>query len=374
MFHETVLFLGQREKWSPVATNPITEAQILRTAEDSIRRALPDQWELELARNPGRNESQPDAVLELTSPGGERATFAVEAKRSLTAATLVASLDQLATYTSDAGATALPLVAAGYLSPRSQEVLVDRGVSFVDSTGNLRLSAASPGLFISLVGATKDPWPGNQPLRSLRGRGASRAVRALVDFRPPYGVRELATRAQVSPATLSRVIDLFERDGVLTRDARGGVEELDWASALRRWSQDYEVRRSNSVTSYLDPRGLPALANNLSGANWRYATTSSLAAQRFAPIAPTRTAVVYVDDTLQAADLLKLRPVDTGANVLLVEPFDRVVFERTLLRDGLTTAAPTQVAVDLLTGPGREPSEGEELIEWMRENADVWRS
>jgi hypothetical protein len=84
--------------------------------------------------------------------------------------------------------------------------------------------------------------------------------------------------------------------------------------------------------------------------------------------------VVYVDDALKAADELKLRPADAGANVLLVEPFDEVVFERTLLRDALVTASPTQVAADLLTGPGREPSEGEELLDWMTENEGVWRT
>lgn len=356
------------------SNNPITEAQLLRTTEDFIRRALPDGWKMKLTREPGRRRSRPDGVLELNSPGGERATFVIEAKRSLTASTLIAALDQLATYVDASDDAALPLLAAGYLSPRSQEVLIGRGVSFADSTGNLRLSATSPGLFISVAGATKDPWPDDQPLRSLKGRGASRAMRALLDFRPPYGVRELASRADVSPATLSRVIDLLERDGVLTKDSRGGVEDLDWAAAIRRWSQDYELRRSNSVSAYLDPRGLSAVAGKLSGVKWRYATTTSLGAQRFAPIAPTRTAVVYVDDALKAADRLKLRPADAGANVLLVEPFDEVVFERTLLRDELVTASPSQVAVDLLTGPGREPSEGEELLDWMKGNEDVWRA
>jgi len=357
-----------------MATNPITEAQLLRTIDDSIQRALPDGWKVKLTREPGRRRSRPDAVLELTSPGGERARFVIEAKRSLTASTLLSAVDQLTSYVDASDDETLPLFVAGYLSPRSQEVLIGRGVSFADSTGNLRLSATSPGLFIRLAGATKDPWPDDQPLRSLKGRAASRAMRALLDFRPPYGVRELASRTGVSPATLSRVIDLLERDGVLTQDSRGGVEDVDWAAAIRRWSQDYELRRSNAVSAYLDPRGLSAVAEKLGSATWRYATTTSLAAQRFAPIAPTRTAVVYVDDALAAADRLELRPVDAGGNVLLVEPFDEVVFERTLLRDALVTASPSQVAVDLLTGPGREPSEGEELLVWMQENEDVWRA
>jgi hypothetical protein len=357
-----------------MAANTITEAQLLRTTVDLIRRALPGDWAVNLTRASAQRRLGPNAVLELVSPTGERATFLVVAKRTLTASTLVLALERLTAHIDASEEPALPLLAVGYLSPRSQEVLINEGVSYVDSTGNLRLSATRPGLFISTAGATKDPWPDDQPLRSLKGRGASRAMRALLDFRPPYGVRELASRAQVSPATLSRVTDLLERDGVLTKDTRGGVEDLEWAACIRRWSQDYELRRSNAAATYLDPRGLPALEAKLDRATWRYATTTSLAAQRFAPIAPTRTAVVYVNDALEAADRLKLRPADAGANVLLVEPYDEVVFERTLRRDGLITAAPTQVAVDLLTGPGREPSEGEELLDWMKENEDVWRA
>ena len=84
--------------------------------------------------------------------------------------------------------------------------------------------------------------------------------------------------------------------------------------------------------------------------------------------------MVYVDDAIDAAKRLGLQPADVGANVLLVEPYDVVVFDRVVERDGLTLAAPTQIAVDLLTGPGREPSEGVELLDWMRRNEDAWRA
>jgi len=51
-----------------------------------------------------------------------------------------------------------------------------------------------------------------------------------------------------------------------------------------------------------------------------------------------------------------------------------VVFERSLTnQEGLQLAAPTQVAVDLMTGPGRSPSEAEELLDWMRRNEQSWR-
>jgi hypothetical protein len=70
---------------------------------------------------------------------------------------------------------------------------------------------------------------------------------------------------------------------------------------------------------------------------------------------------------------LALRPADTGANMVLVETDDESVFEGTTERDGLRYAAPSVVAADLLTSPGRGPQEGEELIAWMSSNEERWR-
>jgi hypothetical protein len=36
--------------------------------------------------------------------------------------------------------------------------------------------------------------------------------------------------------------------------------------------------------------------------------------------------------------------------------------------------APAQIAADLLTGSGRMPSEGDELIAWMKANERDWRA
>ena len=70
---------------------------------------------------------------------------------------------------------------------------------------------------------------------------------------------------------------------------------------------------------------------------------------------------------------LGLRPADTGGNVLIGQPFDPVVFDRTERDGGINYARMTQVAADLMTGPGRGPAEAEGLIEWMESNEDLWR-
>jgi len=151
------------------------------------------------------------------------------------------------------------------------------------------------------------------------------------------------------------------------------VTAVDWAGCLRRWSKDYEFTTSNRVTSFVAPRGLSDITAKLAEVKWRYAATGSIAAQALSPIAPLRQAMLYVDDIDSARRALDAREADEGANLLIAEPFDEVVYERTTTVNGLSIVAPSQAAADLLTGSGRMPSEGEELLDWMKANERVWR-
>ena len=74
--------------------------------------------------------------------------------------------------------------------------------------------------------------------------------------------------------------------------------------------------------------------------------------------------MIYVDDDEMAAVNLGLRPAEAGANVMLLTPFDSVVFDRTNDK-GVTFVASSQAAVDLLTSPGRGPAEAEAILEWI---------
>lgn len=345
-----------------------SETQTLRAVERLVADALPPGWKLSPRAEPIGRPRRTGVTWAVLAPAGQGATFVVVVRRSILAKQLDDVLAPLSSF------DARPLVAAPYLGPSLRASLVDRQVSFADTTGNLRIVSDRPGLFVERQGATKDPWPGEETLRSLRGRGAGRAIRALVDFRPPFGVRDLSKRAAVPLGSLSRTLDLLDREGLLTRDARGAVVALDWEGTIRRWAEDYDVRRSNQLASYLEPRGLGALVAKLTTTSSTYAVTGALGAQRFAPVAPARQATVYVESSLDAAELLELREADAGANVVLAEPFDPVVFERSTVREGLRVVAAPQLAVDLLTGPGRDPSEGDELLSWMRANEDAWRA
>jgi hypothetical protein len=269
---------------------------------------------------------------------------------------------------------AVPLVVAPYLSARTRELLKQQQCNFADSTGNVWINIARPAVFIETSGATKDPTWTDRPLGTLKGRVSGKAVRALCEFPTPYGVRDLAKRASISAAMLSRVIDFLDREALLRKDQRGLVQEIDCAGTIRRWVQDYAFSKSNRVATFLEPRGLSDLRRKLSKAKWTYAATGSLAASLVAPVVAPRLAQLYVRDIEAAADALELKRAEAGANVMLAEPFDDVVYERTSRRDGLVCAALTQVVADLLTSPGRGPAEAEDLLHWMKANVAAWRA
>lgn len=348
----------------------ITETGLLDQVEDEVRGRLPRGWRMTVRRDVQEGRYRIDAQFRVLAPDGSTGVLVAEVKRDLPPKLISSAVSQLKAYAKDRAG----IVIASYLSPRARELLIDSGVSYADATGNVRLKLDRPALFILTSGADSDPSYEPRAVRSLKGPAAAAVVRALCDFRPPYGVRELAERASLSLASTSRILSLLGTEALITRSGRGPVESVDWQRLIRRWVDDYGLTKSNRNQYVLEPRGLSGLTKKLSDARLAYALTGSIAAVELAPVAPTRLGAVYVADIAKAQRELGLRDVETGANIVLVEPFSPVAMARTWQRDGLTYAAPAQVAADLLTSPGRGPAEGEALIEWMAQNEDAWRA
>ena len=268
---------------------------------------------------------------------------------------------------------AIRIVVAPYLSPAVRERLVESGLGFVDLTGNIRIALGSPGLFIEVDGADVNPDRQTRPSRSLRGGKAGRIVRALVDRRAPPGVRELGRITGVDPGYVSRILALLDEQALIERNGRGRIASVDWPRLLERWSQDAPLSSRGARTMCLEPRGLDAMTSRLGKSELRYAVTGTLAVSEFAPVAATHLAIIYAEDVNDVVSTLGLRTAERGANVMLIEPEDDGVFERSTLRKGLYVVAVSQATADLLTSPGRGPAEAEALIAWMRANEGVWR-
>ena len=353
-----------------------SETTLLREAVTGLRKRLPRSWSLISETRPQLiPDSRIDGVIKMRASDGSEVLIIVEVKRALEARDVPRVAGQLRRLQSAVTEPSVALLVAPYIGGRARELLDDEGIGYADSTGNVHLQIDQPALFLQTTGAPSNPWKvTRQPLKSLRGTSSGRAIRAFVDFVPPYGIRELAERSQTPAPTLSRVADLLQREALLTREGtRGRVIQVDWRGAIRRWAEDYSVAMSNRSQSYVSPRGLKPLQQRLVTLASRYAVTGSFAASAINPITEPRSATIFVEDMEFAATQLDLRPVESGANVVLAEPYDPVVFERTRALKDIVYVCPSQLVVDLLTGQGRGPSEGEAVLQWMEGREAEWR-
>ncbi len=346
-----------------------SDNKLISQAVNELDSLLPDDWRASVEVERGGGDRGFDALLELCAPDGTCGILLLEAKNRVEPKDVSGIADHLPN-----GGQATPILVSPFLSARTRERLEERGINYLDLTGNLRVSLDRPALFIRSSGAERDPRREERPARTLKGAKAGRVVRALCDFTPPVGVRELAEGAKIDPGYASRVLTLLEREDLIQRKSRGPITGVDWQNLIRRWTEDYSLLGSNRTASYLEPRGLNALLGKLRDSDLRYAATGSLGSAGVAPVAPARLAVLFVEDMDAAAERLDLRPAEAGANVILAEPFDPVVYERCREQEGITYVALSQNAADLLTSPGRGPNEAEELMDWMAKNEDAWRS
>lgn len=347
----------------------------MQAAEQALRSALPAAWSITSDLQPSRGGSRayrPDARLTIAAPDGARAVVLIECKGVVAPRDVASVADQLDAYASAAQeggwAAGGALLAAPFISPTTRTQLDQRGLGWFDTTGNLRLRLDRPAVFLDRAGADRSSRdPADRLLKSLRGPAAAKVVLELCETSLPVGVRDLAEQAQVGVATSARVLELLDREAVLERNEDGVVTTVHKRALIDRWAQDYKVMASNEVIATLDPRGLNHALNALSTVGTRVAVTGSAATRAYlsndvTPVSPLVSLNLYAEDPIGLMGQLGLKAVDRGANVLVIRPYDEVVYAKSRLVDRVSFAAPAQVAADLLTGPGRSSEEAEQLM------------
>ena len=259
------------------------------------------------------------------------------------------------------------LLVSTYLSPVVRERLRGFGLGHWDLTGNAQIGLADIHLCIERDGNAVAGSSGNAA-RSLCGEMAGRVTRALIDHLPPYPLALLAEKACVETSCASRVVAYLTEAGLLERKPRGKIESVDWQELLRRWSLDAPLPSRGEATSFDSARGIPDFLARLGQSGYLHALTGGLAFGRLAKQVTPNCAVLYVDDVQDAVAQFKLHPAGDKANVLLVKPTDRSVFQRSTESAGLRYVSPSLMAADLGASDAFEP-----VLAWMAKHEAAWR-
>lgn len=354
-------------------TEPANPAELQKICFGILRDRLPEGWELQESRAASQDR---DDVLLLRGPDGTTAKMVAETKMNMERRDVAQTLDQLAALTRLSGTNGL--VISRYLSASVREALARRSASYIDATGNIRIQITVPLVYISDRGQDSDPWRSRKgrPRGTLKGSPASRVIRSLIDVDRDWSVRELVEDSGVSTGSTYRVLEYLQDEGLIEKNELARYAVKAWRPLMEAWSKDYSFLKSNRTVSFIDPRGISNFTNVAPPTNtFKWAITGSMAASEWAPYAETKAVFIYVENISSAAAAWNLRPATSGANFILAEPESNIAFKgaRVSSRTGLRIAAPSQVAIDLLTGPGRNPSEGVELMNWMEQNEPIWR-
>ena len=327
---------------------------VLRQAVEQIQRCLPGHWSTSVSV---KTNDAADARLTIKTPAGASAALSIGARRQLDPRFVPEVAGALKATAADGF-----VVIAPFLGARTRERLADEGLGYVDLAGNMRVVLDRPTVFIQTRGDERSPWGAARAARSLHAAKASRLVRALVEGAPPFGVRQLAGLAGTDPGYVSRLLDLFDREELVDRDRRGGVAAVHAARLVRRWAEDYRFGEAHRAIACAHPHGVPGALAALRASGAPYALTARAGAAALLGTALPALCAAYVDNADRVARLIGAAPVDGGANVLLVEPFDPFPLEATWERAGFIYAARTQIIADLLGSPPPAPEQAAALL------------
>ncbi len=260
-----------------------------------------------------------------------------------------------------------PVVAASYITKRAAQICNEMNVGYLDLSGNCRLAFDS--IFIEKEGFQNKKVE-KRPLRSLFSPKSSRIVRLLLE-NPliTWRVQELAAAAKISLGLASKVKQkLIDLDFIA--DKRDSVKLKDPEAALIDWAKNYSYRDNELLACYASG-GMYELEDHLSKycqqRNIRCALTLYSAANRIAPfVRGFLQSAMYIEaDLKQVASDLGWKPVPTGANFLLLKPFDDFILynSRILEESSYPLVSNIQLYLDLASHKSRGEDAAEFLLE-----------
>ncbi|MFH1724230.1 MAG: type IV toxin-antitoxin system AbiEi family antitoxin [Elusimicrobiota bacterium] len=202
---------------------------------------------------------------------------------------------------------------------------------------------------------------------------ASRVIRAMLE-RPKqsWTILGLAREANVALRLVLLVVNALDSKGYV-RKQRGDIRLLKRKDLLGSWAEQYEFREVNDLYfCYSLARDFDEFKRRLTnlppGLADQYGLTMFAGASLIAPQLRFNDSHLYVRGPFEEwASKLDLRPVTSGANVVLAAPFDDGVFDYAQMIDGVRVVSNTQLFLDLYNIHDRARDQAEFLYREVME-------
>jgi hypothetical protein len=253
---------------------------------------------------------------------------------------------------------------APYISSKSADICKKEGLGFIDFAGNCYLSFDR--VFINREGKP-NPFKEKRQLRSLFSTKATRVVRVLLHYPGrKWKMEHLAREAEVSLGQVFAVkVMLLNKEWAASE--KEGIRVTEPALLLNSWADNYTYIR-NDVSEYYTMLTLDECEQQLCSfcedEHIGYGISGFSGAARFTPSVKYNRIMIYVQgDREFLASKFNLKKAESGANIILMGPYDKGVFYGSTKKDSMWIVSPVQLFLDLYSVPGRGQEAAERLFE-----------
>lgn len=256
------------------------------------------------------------------------------------------------------------VIGAPFLSEESKKICKDAGFGFIDVAGNCFLHYHN---FHIQIEGNPNPYPATRPLKTLFSPKSTRAIRVILcQPKTNWYVKDLATEAKLSLGQVSNLKKrLLEYEWIEETDD-GKFRLVNPEGLLNNWTENYNYHRNEIRSFYAmqNPGDIEyVLANYLDQNNIRYAFTLTSGANRVAPFLRYQKVFCYIEKNIdQIVDNLGLKEVASGANVVLMKPYDEGIFYGSQKIDGATIVSDVQLYLDLKSSKERTEEAAEFIL------------
>lgn len=345
--------------------------------EKRLREILEEiQWlrNWQIHRNTAPYQRAFDLLADIPLPGGNSATLVIEC-RNLPRPSQFPFVSLTRDFKKDEkNHTTIPVLAAPWISPRMAELCGKHGWSWFDLAGNCRINIPN-GIFIERTGF--DPVHERpKPEANLSTPESARVVRALLasgNLGVKWTQRELQKHCEpgVSLGLVNKVVKyLREQAYVIDVPGERRFRLHDPMGLLNEWNQAYvferhyragyfTLLRSEALRDALGP------LNSLAGGHAAFGAFT--AADYQAPHVNESKTWLFLRKDYEGVfrEKAEAKPVDSGANIVVLFPEDDGVFYGQIQEDTtkLPSTNPVQTYVDLSHAGGRGDEAAEAILE-----------
>ena len=257
-----------------------------------------------------------------------------------------------------------PVFAAPYVSERTRQICIQEGVGYLDLSGNAYLQFDS--VLIDRVSKNSNKIE-RSSTRGIFSAKATRVIRALLE-KPLENMRvtDIAYKCDMSPAGVYYVLNQLEDKGYIVRTEKKEIKVVEAKRLLLDWANNWKVEKNPAERYFSFARSVDELIDKINSSarelDYKYALTGMAGASLVSPFVRYNDVWLYLSgDSEKLIKELDLRPVLTGANVVILKPYDKGVFMGEREIRGKNIVSDIQLFLDLYKNPAR----GEEQAKWI---------